>query len=176
MSRNSAAVTRQKRALTLALSAGLVLAGQLAFGPGAAYAASASACAANPSKNNCDHVDPTDGNRVCMRNTWEVSGYPVVPKYDVNYGGKPVPVRVELWWSETCKSNWARVVSTGYSGRAEVSVWRKSDGKADQYTHDMTASGTWSALYTNLMYAASPDQADACAQDQSTWGGCGPYK
>ncbi|MEU6539784.1 hypothetical protein [Streptomyces sp. NPDC047000] len=169
-----ARTTRARRTVSLVVSAAALLLGQLAFGPTAAYAASASACAANPTAANCDHVDPTSGNGVCLQNTWEVSGYPVVPKFDVNYGGGNVPVRVELWWSQTCRSNWARVVSTGYSGYAEVFVWRRSDGAYDRYGHTMTATGTWSALYTNLMY--TPGLAAACADDASTWGGCGPDK
>lgn len=142
---------------------------------------SGAACAANPSTANCDGVDPTDDNGICLSNSRLVTaGYPIVPHYDQNYGSGPVAVQVQLWWSQTCQSNWARIVSTGYSGASvTVDLWRKAvsgvqPGGYQGYTHYLTASGYWSVLYTSLLY--SPGPSEACATDNATWGGCGPYE
>jgi hypothetical protein len=56
-----------------------------------------------------------------------------------------------------------------------VDVWTNPDRRHDAYTHYLDSSGYWSVLYTNMLYAPSPYSAAACATDNSTWGGCGPY-
>lgn len=152
------------------LTTAAVAAGALGVTAPAAYAASASACAAAPSTQNCDHVDPASGGGICLGNSWRV--YSFAPTNDA---GKPVDARVELWWSQTCRSNWARIVSTGYVGGAEIDLWRDPDRTLESYFHWMTATGTYSVMYTDMLYGDSPYTTAACASDNSGWGGCGAY-
>ncbi len=164
---------RARRALLAGGAALLALAAQFTAGAPAAHAASAAACAASPSAANCDGADAAADGGACLNDAFVVRSYPIVPRYDSNYGGGPAAVKVELWWSPRCQSNWGRVVSTGYSGYATVFVWRQADGAHQAYRHWLDSSGYWGAFYTDMLY--SPGASEACADDAASWGGCGPW-
>jgi hypothetical protein len=125
-----------------------------AVGPaGVASAASAPACASSPSHANCDGAPPGAG---CTSGShYVVVSNPLIDKSghsSWSYG------YVQLWWSDTCQTNWARVVInvTG-SWRIQTVVFRFSGSPRDVVTDYDGGAG---AYQSGMIY--SPDSL-ACA-------------
>lgn len=131
--------------------------------------ASASACATSPSDNNCDGADP---NPNCVNDATTVQ--PAVYLYDQVRTGTSDPIAyIELRWSQTCQSNWAR--ATTYTGITnpqtgvsysyfitEIEVLR-DDGVGEQYVPPFNTTSAW----TNMVYAPVR-KAEACIQYRIT--------
>jgi hypothetical protein len=72
------------------------------------------------SNSNYDGGDPNQMN--CSNDAETVKSYSIK-------GGK-----IELRWSNSCKTNWARVVPSNSSAKTSVTVRRESDGKTYSYS------------------------------------------
>lgn len=149
-----------------------------------AQAASASACVSSPSAANCDGLDAAtedwkpNGGASCFSGAFQIVDdvFPFVPRFDSPPGGgAPAGVQVQLWWSPRCQTNWTRIVSTGYEGRAWIDVRRIGDGSSVRgewvnEPYGLTRTGYTSAWISAMVYAPGP--VEACAGDHASWGGC----
>lgn len=135
-----------------------------------ANAATASACVSNPSPANCDGLDAgipdykTNGGASCLQDARQVgqsAGYPWIP--GLWNGPEGMGVKVELWWSDRCQSNWARAVQVSQSPpggtgitlpairRVGESAWMHDDGG---YLHNIG-----DAWISPMVYSPGPAEA-----------------
>lgn len=132
----------------------------LTFGGSTAFAASAISNApaqalATCSGNGCNGQDPS--NSGC----WDSSAY-IVHGVSVRYGA------VYLWYSPTCKTNWAETFqSSGTNYIANANITR-SDG--------LHYSGTWYSydVWSPMVYSPVLT-ANACGSINNAPGGCTGY-
>ena len=116
----------------------------------------ASSCTAYPSKAACDGHDP--GSTGCSAGAKTVKYKNMYWWKDGRYIG-----RLELRWSPTCKTNWARVSMVGEWPVEELTIKRSSDG-----THYTNSSASTNTLWTKMVY--SPTEACAYTEiDQGAW-------
>lgn len=96
------------------------------------------------SGNGCDHLDPFATN--CAGPD---ADYYVVATANVVDSAGSVAGYVQLWWSATCQTNWARIVPTTYPDTFAVEAKvTTADGRSDDFKFDEN-----SAAWTNQLYA-----------------------
>lgn len=111
---------KTSNALRRVATAAVLTAGAVAFGPAtAAHAVSSGQCASAPSHSACDGAAP--GGACTSGSHYVVGSVPLqnmtTGESSWNYG------YVQLWWSDTCQTNWTRVVinvAGNWTVRADV--------------------------------------------------------
>jgi hypothetical protein len=147
--------TRTTRILTAAGSLALAVAVTVLAGP-EAHAADTGSCAAAPGHGTCDGALP--GGACTSGSYYVVTSAPLIDDNtgvaSWNYG------YVQLWWSQTCKTNWARVVVNGSGPWTAVQpiVYRQSGAPA--YLEKQYQNVGAGAYVSPMVYAAD---TNACA-------------
>ncbi|WP_179023651.1 DUF2690 domain-containing protein [Streptomyces sp. IMTB 2501] len=152
------------RATTLrVLAASVATAGLLLLPATSAHAATAQPastgpCYTSPSQKNCDRQDPIK--QGCNADAVTVAGFTVTRPWG----------KIELRWSNHCKTNWTRFTAA-YESTWAVNVERQSPHLQVGEAVEIAAGGQH---YTDMVYAPGP--AQACANDvNSDNGACTGY-
>lgn len=111
-----------------------------------------SACSSNPSDDNCDG-SPVPGSGCQSGSYYVLNSLPLknlaTGQQSYSYG------YVQLWWSQTCQSNWGRVViNEPGSWDIFAQIWKQNYGGYSYYYQSVPGGG---AVTSPLMYA--PNQS-----------------
>ena len=152
----------------------LVAVGLLAVGPAsAAHAATSqltattSACAAHPSAANCDGAFATaEAGDPCTSGTYYVVAS--APLTGSNSGSSYSNGYVQLWWSQTCQSNWTRiVVEPAGTWLIEPTVYVSSGSPSSESAQWTGGPG---AYISPMIYAPTAEACSSAAAYPSTGG------